>query len=136
MGYYSGVRGVITMAEARFQQMMGVRVKLPSFSEPHTLQDFFEEVSYEDGCCTIDSYGKHYDLEYMIELLARFKEGDTADEVVYQGDSGIEDSGTFFVLPEKWAFVSVRYPIIDDVKESDWVKATTLDAEAKQEKFR
>ena len=136
MGYYSGVRGVITMAEERFQRMMGVRVKLPSFSELLTPEEFFEEITYHDGSCTVDSYGKHYDLEYMIELLARFKEDETADEIVYQGDSGIEDAGAYFILPGKWAFVSVRYPIIDDVKEGDWVKATTLDAEAKQENSR
>ena len=127
MGYYSDVRGSVRMAEERFQQMMGVSVKVPSFSEPHTLKDFFEEVSYEEGCCTIDSYGKHYDLEYVIELLARFKEGNEPDEVVYRGDSGLSDSGTYFILPGKWAYAPVRYPIIDDVKEGDWTDAMSPD---------
>lgn len=131
MGYYSGVRGVITMAEARFGQMMGVRVKVPPFSEPLTLEEFFEEITYHDGSCTVDSYGKHYDLEYMIELLAPFKDGETADEIVYQGESGIDDAGTYFIVPGKWAFVSVRYPTIHDVKDGDWVKATMPDAQAK-----
>jgi hypothetical protein len=127
MGYYSGVRGVVRMTEESFHRMMGIRVKLPSFSEPLTLEEFFEEITYQDGYCGVDSYGKHYDLEYMIELLARFKEDDTADEVFYQGDSGIDDSGTYFILPGKWAFVSVRYPVIDDVKEGDWVKTLRPD---------
>jgi len=48
-----------------FQQMMGVRVKVPPFSEPLTLEEFFEEITYHDSSCTVDSYGKHYDLEIM-----------------------------------------------------------------------
>nr|MBI3613945.1 hypothetical protein [Nitrospirota bacterium] len=129
MGYDSDVRGSVRMSEARFHQLLEASAKLPTFSEPQTLENFFEEVSYEEGCCVINSYGRHYDLEYMVELISRFKEGDTVDEVIYQGDSGIEDSGTFFILPGTWAFVSVRYPIIEDVKEGDWVNARPTDAQ-------
>jgi hypothetical protein len=130
MGYDSDVRGSVGMSEAGFQQLMKASVKLPLSSEAQTLEDFFEEVTYEEGCCVINSYGRHYDLENMIELLARFKEGDTADEVFYQGDSGIEDSGTYFILPGKWAFVSVRYPVIEDVNEGDWAETLRSDAQA------
>ena len=128
MGYYSGVRGVVRMTEENFHRMLRIRVKLPSFSQSLTPEEFFEEIVYQDGYCGVDSYGKHYDLQYMIELLARFKEDDTADEVVYQGDSGIEDSGTYFILPGKWAFIGVRYPVIEDVKEEDWVMKVRPDA--------
>lgn len=133
MGYDSDVRGSVRMSEAHFHQLLEASAKLPTFSEPQTLENFFEEVSYEEGCCVINSYGRHYDLEYMVELISRFKDGDTVDEVVYQGDSGIEDSGTFFILPGKWAFVSVRYPIIEDVKDGDWVKARPTDSHVEME---
>ena len=133
MGYDSDVRGSIRMSEARFHRLLEASVKLPTYSEPQTLEHFFEEVSYEEGCCVINSYGRHYDLEYMVELISRFKEGDTVDEVVYQGDSGIEDSGTFFFLPGKWAFVSVRYPIIEDVKDGDWVNVRPTDSQVEME---
>jgi len=128
MGYDSDVRGSVRMSEARFRQMREAGVELPLSLEPQTLENFFGEVTYEEGCCVINSYGRHYDLEYMIELLARFKEGDTPDEVFYQGDRGIEDSGTYFILPGKWAFVSVRYPVIEDVEECDWVTKVRPDS--------
>ena len=70
-------------------------------------------------------FQRHCQYPFHLQL---FKEGDTADEVFYQGESGIEDSGTYFILPGKWAFVSVRYPVIEDVKEEDWVTKVRPDA--------
>ena len=109
---------------------------MPSFSKPQTLRDFFQEVSYEDGACIIGSDGPHDDLERMIALLAHFKEGDEPDEIVYQGDSGLSDSGTYFLLPGKWAYAPVQYPAIEDVRDGDWVKAAAPDAHAEKENSR
>ncbi len=129
MGYYSAVTGSVSMTEGHFKAIMEKSIKLPSFSEPQMLKDYFDEIYDEDGRCYINSYAKHYDLELIVEVLASFKKDEIPDEILYQGESGIEDSGTYFILPGRWAFVSGRYPIIDDVKEGDWLKATTPDAQ-------
>jgi hypothetical protein len=124
MGYYSAVTGSVGMTEGDFKATMEITIKLPSFSEPQRLKDYFDEFYYEDGKCYINSYAKHYDLERIVEVLASNKTGDMPDEILYQGESGIEDTGTYFILPGKWAFISVQYPSLHDVKEGDWVKAT------------
>jgi len=123
MGYYSTVTGSVSTTEGHFNAVMERQFKLPSFSDPQRLKDFFDEFYHEDGKCYINSYAKHYDLELIVDVLASFKKGDMPDEILYQGESGIEDSGTYFILPGKWAFMSVQYPRIQDVKEGDWVSA-------------
>jgi hypothetical protein len=124
MGYYSAVTGSVSMKEEDFKVIMERSIKLPSFSDPQMLKDYFDEFYYEDGKCYINSYAKHYDLELIVEVLASFKKDEMPDEILYQGESGIEDTGTYFILPGKWAFISVQYPSLNDVKEGDWVKAT------------
>lgn len=128
MGYYSSVNGSVKMSEANFNALMKVRVKLPSFSDRYSLEDYFEEISFHEGVCNIDSYSKHYDLERIVGVLACFKEGEEADEIVYQGDTGIDDSGVYFILPGKWTYAGIQYPVIGDVKEGAWVRTMRPDA--------
>jgi len=124
MGYYSAVTGSVSMTEGQFNAIMDRSIKLPSFSEPQRLKDYFDEFYYEDGKCYINSYAKHYDLELIVEVLASIKKDEMPDEILYQGESGIEDTGTYFILPGRWAYVSVQYPSLHDVKEGDWITAT------------
>jgi hypothetical protein len=122
MGYSSSVHGAVRMSRKCFAEMLNIRLRLSWSAKPLTMGEFFELIFYHDGACTVDSFARHYDLEQMIDLLAHFKEGETPDEILYQGDNGIEDSGTYFILPGRWAYASVRHPVIQDVKEGDWVK--------------
>lgn len=136
MSYYSTLTGSISMTEEHFMVVMERKIKLPSFSDPQMLKDYFDELYHEDGKCYVNSYAKHYDLERIMDVLACFKKGEISDEIIQLGESGIEDSGTYFILPGKWAYVSIQYPSINDVKEGDWVKASTLDAQAKHANSR
>lgn len=129
MGYYSSVNGTIRMSEEKFRRLMELKLTVPSFTKPFTMNEYFEEIEYRDGSLILDSYSKHYDLHLIVNVLACFKEGDRPDEIVYQGEGGVEDSGVYFILPGKWAHSCFDYPVIDDVEEDAWNEGQLPDAD-------
>ena len=130
MGYYSSVNGTVRMSEEKFRRLMELKLTVPSFTTPFTMQEYFEEVEYRDGSLILDSYAKHYDLHLIVKVLACFKEGARPDEIIHQNDAGVDDSGVYFILPGKWAHSCFAYPVFDDVEEDAWNAGRLPDADA------
>ena len=136
MGYYSSVNGTVRMSEEKFRRLMELKLTVPSFTKPITLNEYFEEVECRDGSLILDSYAKHYDLHLIVKVLACFKEGARPDEIIHQGEGGVDDSGVYFILPGKWAHSCFAYPVIDDVEEDAWNEGLLPDAAAGRESTR
>lgn len=117
MGYCSILEGQVGISKDNYEKVMTETIKY--LDRELFLSDCLQEIQYDGSYIYIYSNGKHYCINEIMALFAKYKDSEYIDEVFYQGEE-TGDIGKYYIDVGRWCFVRAVIPP-PPISSSEWV---------------